>query len=225
MTQKDLFESRTIPQICKSYLKALEEKFLIIKQIEEEIVNPKKRLDKRRDEYDGYFEEIEFLEDLPEKDLEHLPIYEKTKDLVRTPFYFNMIILYFISIWEAFNDDLLEKISAAFLNLKYNIQQVNLIKKLDGFLPKILNYFPEICILKEFYYRRNSRVHNNGRADQKYYDKSKRILKYLKIQPVIDPATHEFLTKYEDIEYLYETLDSYIKIVFNKTLDYVRRNR
>ena len=88
--------------------------------------------------------------------------------------------------------------------MNYRVQEVNLIKKLDSFLPQILNYFCEICILKEFYYRRNSIVHNNGRADQKYYDDSKRLLKFLKIKPEIDSETHEFLTKYKDIEYLYE---------------------
>ena len=54
--------------------------------------------DKRRNEYDGYFEEIEFLEALSEKDIEHLPVYEKAKELVTSHFYFNMIIVYFISV-------------------------------------------------------------------------------------------------------------------------------
>lgn len=225
MTQKDLLEFRLIPQTCKSYLKALEDKFLTIKQIEDEVLNPRKRLDKRRDEYKEYFEELEFLEDLSEKDLEHLPIYEKTKELVSSYFYFNMIIVYFISVWEAFNDDLLEKVSAAFSNLNYDIQQVNLIKKLDSFLPNILKYFSEICILKEFYHRRNSIVHNNGKADQNYYVKSKALLKHLNLKPIIDSKTHEFLTKYKDIEYLYETLESYIKTLYEKTLDYVRKNK
>ncbi len=224
MTQKNLLEFRIIPQTCKSYLRALEDKFLIIRQIEDEFLNPRKRLDKRRYESNGYFEELEFLEDLSEKDLEHLPIYEKTKDLVSSHFYFNMIIVYFISMWEAFNDDLLEKVSAEFSNLNYDIQQVNLIKKLDRFLPKILLYFSEICILKEFYHRRNSIVHNNGRADQKYYDNSKSLLKYLNVKPSINSTTHEFLTKYKDIEYLHETLEIYIKNIYRKTLDYVRKN-
>ena len=225
MTQKDLLEFRIIPQTCRSYLRALEEKFLIIKQIEDEVLNPRKRLDKRRYENKGYFEQIEFLEDLSEMDLEHLPIYEKTKELVSSHFYFNMILVYFISVWEAFNDDLLEKVSAAFSNLNYDIQQFNLIRKLDKFLPKILKFFSEICILKEFYHRRNSIVHNNGRLDQKYYNNSKALLKYLNVKPSIDSETHEFLTKYKDIEYLYETLDIYIKIIYEKTLDYVRKNK
>ena len=102
MTQKDLLEFRIIPQTCKGYLKALEDKFLIIKKIEDEVLNPRKRLDRRRYENEGNFEELEFLEDLSEKDLENLPIYEKTKELVISHFYFNMIIVYFISVWEAF---------------------------------------------------------------------------------------------------------------------------
>lgn len=225
MTQKDLLEFRIIPQTCKGYLRALEDKYLIIKEIEDEVLNPRKRLDKRREEYKGYFEQIEFLEGLSEKDLEHLPIYEKTKELVSNYFYFILIIVYFISVWEAFNDDLLEKVSAAFLNINYDIQQVNLIKKIDRFLPKILNYFSEICILKEFYHRRNSIVHNNGKADQKYYDKTKGLLKYLNVRPNVDSKTHEFLTEYKDIEYLYETLESYIKSLYEKTLDYVSKNK
>lgn len=225
MAQKDLLEFKIIPQTCRSYLRALEEKFLIIKQIEDEVLNPRKRLDKRRYENKGYFEQIEFLEDLSEMDLERLPIYEKTKELVSSHFYFNMIIVYFISVWEAFNDDLLEKISAAFSDLNYDIQQINLIKKLDRFLPKILKYFSEIYILKEFYHRRNSIVHNNGKADQKYYDNSKALLKHLKVKPNIDSKTHEFLTRYKDIEYLYNTLENYVKILYRKTLDYVRKNK
>ena len=55
MTRKDLLEFRIIPQTCKSYLKALEDKFLIIEQIEDEVLNPRKRLDKRRDEFKGYY--------------------------------------------------------------------------------------------------------------------------------------------------------------------------
>lgn len=225
MTKKDLLEFKIIPEICNNYLKALEDKFLIIKKIEDEVLNPRKRLGKRRDEYEGYFEELEFLEDLSEKDLEHLPVYEKTKELVSSHFYFNMIIVYFISVWEAFNDDLLEKISAEFSNLHYDIKKVNLIKKLDGILPQIVNYFSECCVLKEFYYRRNSIVHNNGKADEKYDDDSKRLLKYLKKAPIIDSETHEFLTNFKDIEYLYETIKSYIKIIYKKTLDYVRKNK
>ncbi len=186
MFQKNLLEYRIIPETCKNYLKALEEKFIIIKKIEEEILNPRRRIDKRKV---GPFESLEFLEGLSDKDLEHLPIYEKTKELVESPFYFNMIIVYFVSIWEAFNDDLLKQISDAFSHLNYDLQQVNLVKKLDGFLPKIKIYFPEICVLKEFYYRRNSIVHNNGKADQKYLEKTKKLLKYLKIQPEIDTST------------------------------------
>ncbi len=222
MFQLNLLEYRIIPQTCNSYLKALKEKFLIIKKIEEEVLNPRKRIDKRKV---GPFESLEFLEDLTDRDLEHLPIYEKTKELVGSPFYFNMIIVYFITVWEAFNDDLLKKISDAFSHLNYDIQQVNLVKKLDGFLPIIKTYFPEICVLKEFYYRRNSIVHNNGKADQKYLDYSKRLLKYLKIQPEIDTSTQEFLTKYKDIEYLYETIDSSIKTIYAKSGDYVKKNK
>ena len=128
-----------------------------------------------------------------------------------------------MSIWEAFNDDLLKQISDAFSHLNYDLQQVNLVKKLDGFLPKIKIYFPEICVLKEFYYRRNSIVHNNGKADQKYLEKTKKLLKYLKIQPEIDTSTKKFLTKYKDIEYLYETIDSSIRTIYAKSIDYVRK--
>ncbi len=222
MFQKNYLEFNIIPKTCKIFLKALEDKFLIIKTIEEEILNPRRRIDKRKV---GPFESLEFLEALSDKDLEHLPIYEKSKELVGSPFYFNMIIVYFISVWEAFNDDLLKQISDAFSHLNYDIQQVNLVKKLDGFLPRIKIYFPEICVLKEFYYRRNSIVHNNGKADQKYLDRTKKLLKYLKIQPEIDTSTKNFLTKYKDIEYLYDTIDSSIKTIYAKSIDYVRNNK
>ncbi|MFW9876199.1 MAG: hypothetical protein ACFFG0_24110 [Candidatus Thorarchaeota archaeon] len=126
MFQKNYLEFNIIPETCKRFIKALEDKFLIIKTIEEEILNPRRRIDKRKV---GSFESLEFLEDFSDKDLEHLPIYEKTKELVGSPFYFNMIIVYFMSVWEAFNDDLLKQISDAFSHLNYDIQQVNLVKK------------------------------------------------------------------------------------------------
>ncbi len=227
MFQKNQLEYQIIPNITKNYIKTIEDKFIIIQAIEEELSDPKRLIDIKRVDYKNYFEQIEFLESIPEGELDHLPIYSKTNEVMNAEFYFNMILVYFISVWEAFNNDIFENLSISFSKLSYNSHNMNLLNELDKVIPNIhiITKFPEYLILKEFYHRRNSIVHNNGKADAKYNNLVKRLQKYLTIKPRIDPTTNKFLTNYEDINFLYSTLRKYILDIYSKSLEYIRKNK
>lgn len=220
--RKNLLEMREIPNIRKNYIRDIEEKFKIIKNVQEELKNPKKLIRKIKKPY----ELIQFLEKINFEDLEKLPIYSKTRNLFNSTFYFNMALVYFVSIWEAFNDDIFEKLSTEYTAIIYKRKGLDLLKNIEKALPHLLliKNFPEYLILKEFFYRRNSILHNNGKADAKYKKETKDLIKYLKIKPKIDSVTDEFQTSYLDVEYLFSTLRSYVIKASSKSIDYIRNN-
>lgn len=214
---------REIPSIRKNYIRNIDEKFRIIEDVQEELKNPRRIIREIKEPN----ELIQFLEKIDNKEFKTLPIFSKTRELFKSTLYFNMALTYFISVQEAFNDDIFEKISNEYPTIIYKRKGLDLLKNIEKVLPHLLSIknFPGYLILKEFFYRRNSILHNNGRADTRYKNKTKGLIKHLKIKPKINLTTDEFQTKYLDIEYLYSTLRSYVIEISSKSIDHIRNNK
>lgn len=220
---RNLLEMRVIPNIRRDYIHNIEGKFRIIESVQEELKNPRKIVREIKEPY----ELIQILQKIDSKELDKLPIFTKTRELFRSTFYFNMNLVYYVSVWEAFNDDIFEKLSNEYTTIIYNREGLDLLNNIEKALPRLLSIkeFPEYLILKEFFYRRNSILHNDGKADNKYKKETVDLIKYLEIKPKINSTIGEFQTNYLDIEYLFSTLKSYIIEVSSKSIDYIRNNK